>query len=345
MESEATHDGALLASNRHRQFEEILMRLPHGVVVVDRALTIEFLNPAAIGMLKNGRAGEALTDSWPDFSLRAFAENLFTADSAAGGDLVVIESRTLCVQGLPAAHAETAVVLIEDVTEREHQRRSERRFIENAAHELRTPLAAIVSVIEVLESGAKDEPALRDRFLKHLRAHSDRLTRLATSLLVLARIQTGHQQPQLELVPVRPLLEEIAGELPRRPGVEIVVRADDDLATLADRELLHRIITNIAVNANKHTPHGKIVFEARELGESTELVIRDSGLGMSTVDRERAFEPFHRAADSEGEGFGLGLAIAAEAVEALGGTVALDSNPDGGTTARVELPRARMVHR
>jgi signal transduction histidine kinase len=327
-----------------RLFERLLTRLPQGVVVVDRDLRVLWVNPAArrlIGGEEYVRPGDPLPDPWPGLSLQELAASLFTRHPAAGKKLVETEGRTVCIEGLTAAHASTATLLLDDVTERERTRRSERRFVENAAHELRTPLAAIVSVIDVLESGAKDVPEMRDRFLSHIRAHSARLSRLATSLLVLARLQTGQEHARLELVPVQPLLNDVAAGLVPVEGVLVDVIAPQDLAALTDRDLLYQALENIASNATKHTRSGEIVFEARDLGRTTEIEVRDTGTGMEPEDVAHAFDRFSRGPSRDG--FGLGLAIADEVITVLGGTIRLDSRPNVGTRVRVKLPGARLV--
>jgi two-component system, OmpR family, phosphate regulon sensor histidine kinase PhoR len=321
--------------------ERVLMQLPQGVVLVDSSLVIDYANRAAERLLGVGAPGDPLPDPWPDFSLRALAASLFGPDPPTGGTLVETDHRFFWVEGLPPAAAETAILIVEDVTERERARRNEREFVENAAHELRTPLAAIVSVMDVLESGAKDIPEARDRFLKHIRVHSERLSRLARSLLVLARLQTGAEQPRLTAVQVQPLLEEIAGRLDAASGVEISVRSPAQIGTVADRDLLHRAIANVAENSAKHTRTGEIVLEARENGTTTEIEIRDTGPGMTDEERERAFQRFYRSSNGT-DGFGLGLSIAEEAVHALGGTIELESEAGVGTRVRLALPSARI---
>jgi two-component system, OmpR family, phosphate regulon sensor histidine kinase PhoR len=322
--------------------ERVLMQLPQGVVLVDSNLLIDYANPAAERLLGAGSQGDPLPDPWPDFSLRELATSLFGPDPPSGGTLVETGHRFFWVEGVGPSAAETAILIVEDVTERERARRSEREFIENAAHELRTPLAAIVSVMDVLESGAKDIPEARDRFLKHIRVHSERLSRLARSLLVLARLQTGAEQPRLTVVPVRPLLEEIASRLDPAGGVQISVRASADISTVADPDLLHRAVSNVAENSAKYTRAGEIVLDARQNGTSTEIEIRDTGPGMSEAERTRAFQRFFRASNGT-EGFGLGLAIAEEAVQAMAGTIELESEEGLGTRVRVALPSARIL--
>ena len=321
--------------------ERVLMRLPQGVVLVDSKLLIDYANPAAERLLGVGLPGDPLPDLWPDFSLRDLAASLFGPNPPAGGTLVETDHRFFWVEGVPASTGETAILIVDDVTERERARQSEREFVENAAHELRTPLAAIVSVMDVLESGAKDVPEARDRFLKHIRVHSEKLSRLARSLLVLARLQTGVEQPRLSVVPIRPLLEEIAGRLDPARDVEVSVRSSEQTGAIADRDLLHRALANVAEYSAKHTLTGEIVLEARENGTTTEIEIRDTGPGMSEEEQERAFHRFYRSSNGT-DGFGLGLAIAEEAVRALGGTIELESEPDAGTRVLVVVPSAKL---
>jgi signal transduction histidine kinase len=322
--------------------ERVLMQLPQGVVLVDSNLVVDYANPAAERLLGVGAPGDPLPDPWPDFSLRALAASLFRTDPPTGGTLVETDHHFFWVKGLPPSTAETAILIVDDVTEREWARRNEREFVENAAHELRTPLAAIISVMDVLESGAKDIPEARDRFLKHIRIHSERLSRLARSLLVLARLQTGAEQPRLTVVPVGPLLEEIAGRLDPARSVEVSVRSSAETGVLADRDLLHRALANVAENSAKHTQKGEIVLEARGNGTTTEIEVRDTGPGMTDEERARAFQRFYRSSNGT-DGFGLGLAIAQEAVLAIGGTIELESKAGVGTRVRVALPSAKIL--
>jgi two-component system OmpR family sensor kinase len=194
----------------------------------------------------------------------------------------------------------------------------------------------------VLESGAKDDPPTRDSFLAHLRVHSERLTRLTTSLLTLARIQTGQEHPQLDIVEIAPILREVTHRLIPHKGVEVTASSPDDLAVLANRELLLHALDNVLANAIKHTKQGSIEITARELGRQAEIEIRDSGRGMTPEEATTAFDRFYRTRATEG-GFGLGLAIAHEAVTALGGTIRLDSAPEQGTRVRIGLPSARVL--
>jgi signal transduction histidine kinase len=346
LDDQASHPISDLVPGTDRLFESVLNRLPMGVVVVDGQLRIVYSNPAAHRLLDLAaplQRGDPLPDPWQQFSLRSLAESLFSHQPESRRHLVEAGEHIVCVDGFYAGHMPTATLVFEDVTERERTRNAERRFVENAAHELRTPLAAITSVVDVLESGAKDEPETRDRFLAHIRFHSDRLVRLATSLLTLARIQTGHEPPHLDLVPLEPLLNEVAAGLTLPPGVEVRVDAPRHLAVLADRDFLCQVMENLAVNAAGHTREGSIVFAARDLGRMVEIELADTGTGMNRRDASHAFDRFYRSPENNGEGFGLGLAIAQDAIRALNGTIRLDSAPGIGTRVRIGLPSARLV--
>jgi signal transduction histidine kinase len=337
-------DVSAAAHSPDRWADRLLTRLPQGIVVVDRYLRVVFANPAARRLLRNRglRDGETIPDPWPEHSLRETAESLFGRLPVVGRRVFDVGGRTYAVEGLTSSDRATGTLVIADVTHEERTRRSEREFVENAAHELRTPVAAILSVVEALESGGKDDPAVRDQFLTHIRRQADRLSRLATSLLLLRRMQEGMDQPHLELIAAKPLLEEVAADLDAQAGVRVHVVAAPELAMLADRDLLRQAIDNVAANAVRHTHEGEIALVARDAGTVTELEVRDTGGGMSDEQVGQAFVRFHRTQGSGG--IGLGLAIAKEAVEALGGTIELESALNVGTRVRMRLPTARLLN-
>jgi signal transduction histidine kinase len=199
--------------------------------------------------------------------------------------------------------------------------------------------AAGQAALDVLQAGAKDVPEDRDRFLAHLQRDSKRLIHLAESLLVLARAQSDDQWVRADAVQIRPLLDDVACELDPAPGVEVMVLCADGVAGLLDRELAHQAVSNVAANAARHTASGSIVLEAGQAaGGMVEIVVRDTGSGMTSEQQGRALDRFYRAGPRGENGFGLGLAIAAEAVRAQGGTIELGGGAGGGTFVRMTVP-------
>jgi signal transduction histidine kinase len=329
-----------------RRLRRLLERLNEGVITVDRELRIEFANAVARQMLgvRQLASGDPLPDVWDDLSLRKYAASLIDDSREPPQERLHREGdRTYTVRGVPAGELETAILILADVSVRERRERAEREFVTNAAHELRTPLASIISSIEVLQAGAKDVPEERDRFLGHIQRETDRLARLSRALLVLARVQTGQERPRPQLVRLCALLEQVAESLPLVPSVDVQVECAPDLVVLADPDLVEQIVLNLGSNAARYTQRGTIVLAAREEGESAVIEIRDSGSGVPRAARERVFDRFFRG-ERDTAGFGLGLAIAAEAARALGGEVELDSEGTG-TTVRVTLPYSGVVER
>jgi two-component system, OmpR family, phosphate regulon sensor histidine kinase PhoR len=320
----------------------LLGRLPIGIVSVDAKLAMEYLNPAALAHLGSGAVGALLPDPWPVFSLRKFAGRLFS-DSPPPRRVVETESGLLLeLDGIPAEQGPTALLLMQDVTARERRSRAEREFAINAAHELRTPIAAIAGAIEVLQGGAKEQPADRDLFLSHIEREGNRLGRLAAALLLLARIQT-ERVTTLGVVEIRPLLEDVVRQLEPRDGVEVWISCEPGLSVLADRDLLSQAVLNVAANAARHTSVGEIELACSDQRHACEIEVRDTGPGIADLDRERVFDRFFRGRGPNGSGSGLGLAITREIMRALSGTIELESTVGSGTRVLLRLPAARMV--
>ena len=229
-----------------------------------------------------------------------------------------------------------------DVSDRERRQRVEREFVANAAHELRTPLAAITSSIERLQAGAREIPGKRDRYLGHIEHESARLNRLASSLLVLARAQAREEEPRCEEIAIRVLLDEIVVEIEVAPEVELVVDCPHELIAHCNRDLLEHVLVNLVGNAARHTSRGSIRLSGQVEGSASVLIeVADTGVGMAPEDLNRIFDRFYRGPGGQGRlGFGLGLPIAKEAVTAIGGSLEIESQLGRGTIARVIVPAA-----
>src|SRR3954469_4466819 len=171
----------------------LLERLHEGVVTVDEDLVVQFANAEAQRVLGTRvQAGDPLPEPWTAFSLREFAESLFETDAGlAQAHLRPDDEQALALVGIPAAEGDTVLIVLDDLTEQERRELAEREFVTNAAHELRTPLTTIIGAVDVLQSGAKDDPVERDRFLAHIERESGRLARLARAMLTLARAHAG----------------------------------------------------------------------------------------------------------------------------------------------------------
>jgi len=323
----------------------LLERLHEGVVTVDDDLVVQFANAEARRVLGTRLAeGDQLPEPWSTFSLREFAASLFDAGSAlAQAHVRPDEERALALVGIPAQpEGDTVMIVLDDLTEQERRELAEREFVSNAAHELRTPLTTIIGAVEVLQAGAKDNPAERDRFLTHIEREAERLARLARALLTLARAHAGQERPRLEAVSLAGLLQEVADGTRAAEGVPVSIECPPDLVANVNRDLLEQALRNLTGNAVKHTPSGRIVLRAYAEGNTVTIEVEDTGVGMNAETQQHVFDRFYRGQGRDAEGFGLGLAIVRQTVRSLGGHIELDSALGQGTRFRIVLEQARV---
>jgi two-component system sensor histidine kinase VicK len=324
----------------------LLERLHEGVVTVDNELIVQFANAEARRVLGVRLAeGDQLPEPWSTFSLREFAASLFDAGSAtlAQAHVRPDEEHALALVGIPAQpEGDTVMIVLDDLTEQERRELAEREFVSNAAHELRTPLTTIIGAVEVLQAGAKDNPAERDRFLTHIEREAERLARLARALLTLARAHAGQERPRLEAVPLASLLQDVADGTRAAEDVPLSIECPPDLIANVNRDLLEQALRNLTGNAVKHTPSGRIVLRAYAEGNTVTIEVEDTGVGMNAETQQHVFDRFYRGQGRDAEGFGLGLAIVRQTVRSLGGHIELDSAPGQGTRFRIVLEQARM---
>jgi signal transduction histidine kinase/HAMP domain-containing protein len=322
----------------------LLERLQEGVLTIDQDLVVHFANTEARRLLGGRlREGDELPEPWQGFALRQFAQALF--DERATVTQVHVtpdEQHAYGVVGIPSQpDTDWALLVVDDLTEEERRELAEREFVSNAAHELRTPLTTIIGAVEVLQAGAKEDPAERDRFLGHIERESGRLARLARAMLTLARAHSGQEQPRFEAVEVAPLLREVAAGLHPRAGVVVDIEAPDGLEVEANRDLLEQALRNLGENAAKHTARGSVCLRAYGDGGVVTVEVEDSGPGISAEVQRHVFDRFYRG-ERDAHGFGLGLAIVRESVRTLGGRIELDSSPGEGTVFRIHLAPARV---
>jgi PAS domain S-box-containing protein len=234
-----------------------------------------------------------------------------------------------------------AAITIDNLSDRERRELADAQFVENAAHQLRTPITAIAIAAAALAAGAKDSVEERERFVAHITRESDRMVRVIDALLGLARIQRGAAGLLVAIVPLRPMLDNILVESTFRDGVQVLLDCPDDVAAVGDAAILREAFANVLRNAAWHTRAGTVRVHARLAGESTVLEISDSGPGVPPAVRDRIFERFFHG-DGSSRGAGLGLALALEAAHANHGSLEL-LETDEGAAFRFTLPGCRLL--
>lgn len=218
---------------------------------------------------------------------------------------------------------------------------AQQRFTAAAAHELRSPLAAMRADLEVALRRDRTPEEYREALTGAL-AETGHLANLAEHLLILARYERGAAPAVERGVALRPLLEHAAEEVRRATGADVQVIVPEALTLDADPLALERAVTNLVRNGVQ-AGGAPITVRAAGAAAGDEVIIEveDSGKGIAPDILPRVFEPFFRGdpARRHDGGTGLGLAIVRVVVEAHGGSVDVESNPGQGTTFRLRLPK------
>jgi signal transduction histidine kinase/HAMP domain-containing protein len=328
-----------LSSERDR-LSAIFTSLGEAVIVVDPDGDVRFANPAAASLI--GEDG-SVVDALRPWIRRATHRGSAESDHVQIGDGVF----AIGARYLPAERS--ALLVVRDRTDELRRDQAEREFISNAAHELRNPIAGMSGAIEVLRSGAKDDPEAREHFLDRLATDVDRVSRLTKALLTLARMEAvGEGEADVVSVDIS-VSEAVTAVEPPAEGVELRTEVDPDLVAKADPVLLRQILIGLLTNAFKHTPApGAVTLRAHlenEEGEGRVVIeVDDTGTGIRADEQDRVFDRFYRGSGSlEREGFGLGLAIAKRMVDVMGGEISVDSEEGRGSTFRVELRAAEAT--
>ena len=220
---------------------------------------------------------------------------------------------------------------------------SQRQFMADASHQLRTPVSVLRTTADVtLRRPHRPEQDYREA-LAIVSEQSVRLARLVDAMFLLSRAEAGGRTLRPEPV----YLDEIVGDCVRalamiasERGVRVVASGDTDVAFVGDDELLRQLFTNLLDNAVGHTPAGGQVTVETRAGAQLTVRIVDEGAGIAAPDRDRIFERFTRL-DTSGGGAGLGLPIARWIAEAHAGTLTLESSTRAGSVFVVTLPRSR----
>jgi two-component system OmpR family sensor kinase len=207
----------------------------------------------------------------------------------------------------------------------------ERRFVADASHELRTPVALLRTELELALRRPRSEEELK-RAVRSALEETERLSRLADDLLLLARAEQGPMPVRRERVEVDPLLESVARRFLARAGqTDRSVRAEPGgLIMDADATRIRQALDNLVDNALTYG-EGDVRLFARDAGSAIELHVADRGAGFDEAFLSRAFDRFSRADEARGRGgAGLGLSIVELIADAHGGTAAADNLPGGG---------------
>ncbi len=225
-------------------------------------------------------------------------------------------------------------------------RQSQQDFVANISHDLKTPLTSIQGYSQAIIDGAAKDPASAAKIIHE---EAGRLNRMVAQLTDLARLQAG--QLSMQTVPIdMGKLATAVGErlaiLAQDKGITLHLQADPMPPIMGDGDRLAQVMTNLLSNAVKYTPSGGQIWLRTQINNGgVEVIVRDTGIGVSAADLPRIFERFYQVDKARGprRGTGLGLAITQEIVAAHGGRITVTSaGLHQGTTFTLWLPSSQL---
>ena len=229
--------------------------------------------------------------------------------------------------------------------------RSQRDFVANVSHEMKTPLTSIQGFAQAILDDTADTPAARQRAAQIIYTEAGRLHRMSLDLLELARLEAGTADLNMSPVDVGALLRGVVERFApqaEKAGVDLAADVPADLPSLiADGDRLAQVFGNLVDNALKFMPPaGRITLSAKKVGAEVELSVADTGTGIAPEALPRLFERFYQvdpsragsASAADRHGAGLGLAIVKEIIQAHGGKIGVRSQVGSGTVFTIHLP-------
>jgi two-component system, OmpR family, phosphate regulon sensor histidine kinase PhoR len=266
---------------------------------------------------------------------------------ADGNRSIWVEVTGTAIPPLNGQRGPWALFVLHDITKQKKLEVVRKDFVANVSHELRTPLSIIKGYAETLVDGHREMPIEdRDRFLRTIQRHTERLNSLLEDLLTLSRLESINPGLQRESTSLARLVASLIDDYRARPaaaGHELRFVIDPNIGELLiDPLKITQVFENLIDNALKYTPRGShIDISARLREQEVEVSVRDDGPGIPSEDLPHIFERFYRVdkgRSREKGGTGLGLSIVKHIVQLHGGRVWVESERGEGTTFYFGLP-------
>ncbi len=348
-----------LASERNLS-RQMINSMSEGVIVLNIRREPVLMNPRAEQFLGIPFREElSLNEIFPEEEARAAAEGAVGSPEAkpetrsvqlvsgSGGDgrMLNLSATPLLRDGAPGG----AIVILTDITHAWKAEQDKNRFVSMVAHELKSPLSAILNYINVILTGMFDEnPAKVHEMLERCKVRGEALLDLIRDLLYINRKDAGKIQKCLEDLDLKKVLKEQL-EFFRVPankhGIQVKLTAPlESYPVRADRGDLDRIFMNLQSNGIKYNRNGgEMEITIEDGGPDWNVSVRDTGIGLHTSEIENLYQEFYRVKNQKTSGIagtGLGLATVKRVLSEYGARISVESVPDAGSVFTVSFPKA-----
>ncbi len=265
-------------------------------------------------------------------------------------DVIHPVTRTLSITGSDFVNADDTVAgrvyVLHDITRENEVSKMKSEFISTVSHELKTPLASVRGYVQLIKEGDAGEiNKTQKEFLGVVMSESDRLTSLINDLLDVEKLESGNitlKKASLDITELAKNVFTTMDRLANEKGITMkITHQNEKVVVMADRKRMHQVLANLVSNAIKYTIEGEMGIDFISNNGYAEIIVWDTGIGITTKEQEHLFERFYRVDNSmtrEVGGTGLGLFITKNIIELHGGSMRVESEKGKGSRFILSLP-------
>ena len=332
--------------NRTNTIEAITANMREGLIIVDAQGRILTLNNSVCQIFSLPDGHELLNQSiqyiYRDAAFNAAVKDCLQGNPAEHPFTLAGRHYIAILNPAPHADATGAIIFFLDITEAHKAEALRREFSATVSHELKTPLAAISSLSEMLANGMA-KPGDTQNFAAKINTQAARLLLIIDDIMRLSAFDEQKIGKDFAPVKLHALAQSVIANLQGHAhAIGVTLKLNGPPAEIpGDRRLIEEMLTNLLENAIKYNrENGTVTLTLHEEADTVRITVADTGIGIDPAHHARLFERFYRADASRSKqtgGTGLGLSIVKHIVEHHGGSVRLESTPDVGTTIEVTL--------
>jgi two-component system phosphate regulon sensor histidine kinase PhoR len=327
-----------------------LSGIQDGILILDMNQQVEFVNSAAeriFGARPESINRPTFIEIVRDYEFDALLKKSISTGQQQNS---LIRNRRRMqlfnVTVMPVQNRSQHIVIVTDMTERQHLEDIRRDLISNVSHEFRTPISSIKLLAETLLDGAMKDAEVAQDFLKKIDLETGKLQQMTEELSVLAKVEGQGSVPDKGATDIQKLIDhsvERLSTLAEKNGVSVGIDVQQVLPSpVIDRDQIESVLVNLIHNAIKFTGRGgRITVSARKETDCILVSVSDTGIGIPQEELPRIFERFYKVDKSRAtQGSGLGLAISKHIISAHGGRIWVESSEGKGSTFYFTLPLA-----
>ncbi len=347
--SERVEKGLKEITDINKRTEYILDNMNDGFIILDNEQNVISINKAAMDILQCRRRKKSNIIRYTrNAAILNAAEDAAERNKNSLFDIALEDERVISVhvsaikKGIIDDNG-GVILLLMDVTNERQNDEMRQSFFSNASHELKTPVTSIKGYSELLSLPVEYSDEQKREFIRRIQKESDNLTSLINDILTISRIESGKSRNDKERFNIKTEIEDIIKRF--APAAEEKALSVElhckDIFINEEKNKIISLFTNLIENAVKYNVYkGKIFISAEYSNNKLSIEVSDTGIGIPKHEQQRVFERFYRVDKGRSKkiaGTGLGLAIVKHIAAYYNGTITLDSQPDKGTTIRIEL--------